>query len=210
MKVGVVGAGQFAGSFVSLWQLHPGVEAVYATDLIPERARDYQQRYGIARTFGTLADLLASDCDAVAVMTQRWHHGEHVLAALRAGKHVFSAVPMATTQSEIEAIVAQVDRTGLIYMMGETSYYNPAVIWARERIAAGDFGRVFYAEGDYVHDMDNGFYAAYRYRRRSGLEADRQLSADAVSDACGGWCPRCAARPVRAQCQLPRCGRRSR
>lgn len=24
-------------------------------------------------------------------------------------------------------------------------------------------GRVFYSEGDYVHDMDNGFYAAYQY-----------------------------------------------
>ena len=59
--------------------------------------------------------------------------------------------------------MATVERTGLIYMMGETSYYNPAVVWARERVAAGDFGRVFYAEGDYVHDMDNGFYAAYQY-----------------------------------------------
>ena len=48
-------------------------------------------------------------------------------------------------------------------MMGETSYYNPATVFARKKIAEGAFGRVFYAEGDYVHDMDLGFYAAYQY-----------------------------------------------
>ena len=85
------------------------------------------------------------------------------LQALDAGKNVYSAVPMAVSVEEIEAIVAKVEQTGLIYMMGETSYYNPAVVWARAQIADGALGRVFYSEGDYVHDMDNGFYAAYQY-----------------------------------------------
>ncbi len=48
-------------------------------------------------------------------------------------------------------------------MMGETSFYNPATVYARRKLADGDFGRVFYSEGDYVHDMDLGFYAAYQY-----------------------------------------------
>lgn len=30
-------------------------------------------------------------------------------------------------------------------------------------MAEGAFGRVFYSEGDYVHDMDLGFYEAYQY-----------------------------------------------
>jgi hypothetical protein len=48
-------------------------------------------------------------------------------------------------------------------MMGETSYYNPATVFARQKFSEGAFGRVFYSEGDYVHDMDLGFYAAYQY-----------------------------------------------
>ncbi len=48
--------------------------------------------------------------------------------------------------------------------MGETSYYNPpATVFARQQHAAGKFGRIFYTEGDYVHDMDLGFYEAYQY-----------------------------------------------
>jgi predicted dehydrogenase len=48
-------------------------------------------------------------------------------------------------------------------MMGETSHYNPATVHARQKAAEGAFGRIFHAEGDYVHDMDLGFYEAYQY-----------------------------------------------
>ena len=192
MKIGVIGTGQFAGSFIGLWVLHPRVTEVYATDLVPERAAQHQRRYGLARVFASAEELLASDVDAVAVMTQRWTHGRIVLQALAAGKHVYSAVPMAIDLGEIAEIIATVERTGLIYMMGETSYYNPAVVWARKQIAAGAFGRVFYAEGDYVHDMDNGFYAAYQF---SGGEAWKATASyppmlyptHAVGGVLGAW-----------------------
>jgi len=163
VKIGVIGTGQFARSFIGLWQLHPDVEEVYATDLVPERAEEHRQKYDLAGTFADVDELLASDVDSVAIMTQRWTHGELAIKALEAGKNVYSAVPMAITVAEIEAIIKKVEETGLIYMMGETSYYNPAVVWARSKIANGELGRVFYSEGDYVHDMDNGFYAAYQY-----------------------------------------------
>lgn len=163
MRIAVIGAGQFAGSFASLWQLHPEVDEVFVTDVLPERAANYQERYGLAGVLDSFDDALASDADAIAIFTQRWNHGEQALAALQAGKHVYSSVPMAIEAGHIEAIVAEVASSGLIYQMGETSYYNPAVWWAREKIASGELGRVFYSEGDYVHDMDNGFYAAYQY-----------------------------------------------
>lgn len=163
MRIGVIGTGQFARSFISLWQLHPDVESVDVCDLVPERAKEHVDKYALRGSHDTVEEILASDVDAIAVMTQRWTHANHVLAALDAGKHVYSAVPMASSAEEIVAIVGKVEETGLTYMMGETSYYNPAVVWAREQIAEGTFGRLFYAEGDYVHDMDNGFYAAYRY-----------------------------------------------
>jgi predicted dehydrogenase len=162
-SLGIVGAGQFAGQFAKLWRLHPGVGDIVAVDLLPERAERLVADHGLAGTAPSYEALLASPVDAVAIFTQRWLHGPLVVQALRAGKHVYSAVPMAVSEEEIAAIIDAVRDTGLTYMMGETSHYNPAVVYARERIAEGAFGRVFYAEGDYVHDMDLGFYAAYQY-----------------------------------------------
>jgi predicted dehydrogenase len=161
--IGMVGAGQFAGSFAKLWRLHPGVGDILATDLLPERAEQLVAQYDLAGTVPSYEAMLDSDVDAVAIFTQRWTHGPLVVQGLRAGKHVYSAVPMAITVEEIAAIIEAVRETGLTYMMGETSYYHPAVVYARDQIAKDAFGRIFYAEGDYVHDMDLGFYDAYKY-----------------------------------------------
>lgn len=163
VSLGLVGAGQFAGQFAKLFKHHPGVSKVYVSDLQMERAHDLNDREDLDGVYPSFKALLASDIDAVAIFTQRWTHGPLVVAALRAGKHVYSAVPMAISEQEIAEIITAVNETGLTYMMGETSYYNPATIYARRQLAAGKFGRVFYAEGDYVHDMDLGFYAAYQY-----------------------------------------------
>lgn len=171
-SLGVVGAGQFAGQFATLFRHHPGISQVYVTDLIPERADTLMAEVGLAGTFASFDEMIASpDIDAVAIFTQRWTHGPLVVRALRAGKHVYSAVPMAVSEAEIRDIIAAVRETGLVYMMGETSYYNPATVYARQRIADGGFGRLFYAEGDYVHDMDLGFYEAYRYSGGEGWRA---------------------------------------
>src|SRR3954451_5847467 len=105
-SVAMVGAGQFSGSFAHLFHLHPGVSKVYATDVLPQRADELVARYGLAGSFGSFADVLASpDVDAVAIFTQRWSHGPLVVQALRAGKHVYSAVPMAISAEEIGAII---------------------------------------------------------------------------------------------------------
>lgn len=162
-SLGIVGAGQFAGQFAKLFNAHPLISGVFVTDVHEDRAETLVQRQGLAGTFPSFEAMLQSDLDAVAIFTQRWTHGPLVVQALRAGKHVYSAVPMAISVEEITAIVEAVRETGLTYMMGETSYYNPATIYARSRAADGAFGRIFYAEGDYVHDMDLGFYAAYQY-----------------------------------------------
>ncbi|MFJ4267202.1 Gfo/Idh/MocA family protein [Paenarthrobacter nicotinovorans] len=162
-SIGVVGVGQFGSQFAHLFKLHPGVSAVYAVDELPERAAAAQQRWGLDGTMASFEELLESDVDAVAIFTQRWTHGPLVERALRAGKHVYSAVPMAISEEEIERIIEAVRETKLVYAMGETSYYNPATVFARQQHAEGKFGRIFYTEGDYVHDMDLGFYEAYQY-----------------------------------------------
>jgi len=163
-SIGIVGAGQFAGQFSTLFDRHPGVSRVYVTDLLPERAEELRAEQDLDGVFPDFDSMLASDdVDAIAIFTQRWTHGSLVVQALRAGKHVYSAVPMAITEDEIAEIIDVVTETGLTYMMGETSYYNPATVYARGQLEKGAFGRVFYAEGDYVHDMDLGFYAAYAY-----------------------------------------------
>lgn len=47
ITVAMIGCGDFARNFVPLFQAHPYVEKVYVCDIIPERAREYSQRFGV-------------------------------------------------------------------------------------------------------------------------------------------------------------------
>ncbi|MFP5341397.1 MAG: Gfo/Idh/MocA family protein [Candidatus Limnocylindria bacterium] len=175
MKIGVVGGGgSFAREFIPLFAAHPDVAEVVLAEVVPERRREVAERFAIRRTVGSLDELLATDVDAVAIFTQRWLHAPQAIAALRAGRHVYSAVPAAISIPELTELVATVEATGRTYMMGETSHYYPAAIYCRQRYRAGDFGRVVYAEGEYLHDMSHGFYDAYRHS--GGAEWKRTAS----------------------------------
>jgi predicted dehydrogenase len=163
IKIGILGAGGFARAFTPLFKAHPQVRAVSLTELIPERRLQEAALAGVTETHGSLDELLASDCDAVAIFTQRWLHAPQAIAALKAGKHVYSAVPAGATAEELAELVETVRRTGLIYMLGETSYYYPSTLFCREMWRQGKFGRFVYGEGEYMHDMSHGFYQAYQH-----------------------------------------------
>ncbi len=164
MILGICGAGAFARQFAPLFVAHPMVDEVVVADVHPERAAQYAADFGIGRVFGSLDELCESDVHAVAIFTQRQLHGPQAIQALRSGKHVYSAVPIAQTLDEIEAIVDLVTETRLIYMTGETSYYYPSALYCRDRFLKGDFGEFVYGEGQYHHDMSH-FYQSFR---RSG------------------------------------------
>lgn len=162
LKIGICGAGRFAPCFVPLFKAHPLVEQVVVADLIPERAKKCAEANGIERIAASLDELCRSDVDAIAIFTQRQLHGPMALQALRAGKHVYSSVPAASSLDTLGELVDTVTKTGLTYMTGETSYYYPSTLYCRQRFAAGEFGPFVYAEAQYLHDMDH-FYESYRY-----------------------------------------------
>ena len=163
LKIGVLGAAPSFPCFIPLFQAHPLVDDVYLAEILPERLNENAQKFGITNTFSSLEDLCRSDVDAIAIFTQRHLHGEHTLQALRAGKHVYCTVPMAQSLEEMSMIIDEVERSRLIYMTGETSYYYPSTIYCRDRFSKGDFGNFVYGEAQYIHDMAHGFYDRYKY-----------------------------------------------
>lgn len=163
IKIAFIGCGQFCRGFVPLFKAHPAVDYVAVCDKFPERAADFKERYGADRIFDTFDDAIASDeINTIAIFTQRNIHGEMAIAALKAGKNVYSAVPMSLKVNEIQEIVRLVKETGLTYMMGETGIYRPAAIYCRRKFASGAMGDMVYAEAQYNHDMKR-LYGVFKY-----------------------------------------------
>ena len=164
LKIGVCGTGAFADNFIPLFQAHPLVEKVVLSDLDAVKLNEKAVKWNITETHPSLDALCDADIDAIAIMTQNWMHAPQAIQALRAGKHVYSAVPTAINLQQVEELVRAVEDTGLKYMMGETSYFSAMSYYCRERHAAGDFGEFVYCEGQYLHDYDHGLYEVVKRR----------------------------------------------
>ena len=155
IKIAVIGCGRFAKNFVKLFKAHPFVEKVYVCDLIAERAEQYSNDFDV-EIISSFEEALASDkVNSIAIFTQRYKHGEMVIQALKAGKHVYSAVPCSISIDEIREIEELVRKTRLTYSMGETGFYRAPAIFCREEFAKGTFGKFAYGEAQYNHDIRN-------------------------------------------------------
>lgn len=158
LTVAVIGCGNFAKNFVNLFKEHPFVQKVYVCDVIKEKAEEYKEKFNI-EIIDTFEDALSDkSINCIANFTQRHLHGEIVIKALKAGKHVYSAVPMAPTVEECKEIVELVKKTGLTYVIGETCYYYPCAMYCREMYSKGKFGDFQYGASQYYHHIDSISY----------------------------------------------------
>ncbi len=149
IRIGVVGGG-FGTSFY--WHEHPDCIVEAVSDLRPDRRKLLMETYRCGKSYESLEKLILDrEIDAVAVFTGAPDHVRHCTAVLKSGKHVLSAVPAGMSIAELEELVDTVRKTGLTYMMAETSYYHQSVISARKFLERGDFGEIFFTEAEYHH-----------------------------------------------------------
>jgi predicted dehydrogenase len=105
LKAGVIGAGVFGGYHAKKYVELPGVELVAVFDIDLARAKALAEPLG-AQAFDDMAAFLAA-VDVVTVATPAVHHAPAVLAALKAGKPVYSEKPLAVTPADADALVAE-------------------------------------------------------------------------------------------------------
>ena len=149
IRIGVVG-GRFGCAFQ--WHEHPDCIVEAASDLREDRRQNLTKTYEPKKMYNSLAELVKDkDIDAVAVFTGAPDHARHVVEVMEHGKHVICAVPACLTLEEAQMIANTKNRTGLTYMMAETSYYQQSTISARKFFKEDRFGELFYTESEYLH-----------------------------------------------------------
>ncbi len=149
IRIGVVGGG-FGTQFY--WNEHPNCIVEAVSDLREDRRNALKQVYKCDKAYNSLEELIKDkNIDAVAVFTGAPDHVPHTVACMTEGKHVISAVPAAMSMEQAEELHDIVRKTGLQYMMAETSYYEQYMISARKFWAEKQFGDIYYSESEYHH-----------------------------------------------------------
>jgi len=165
ISIGMVGLGNFGGQFIKLFKEHPEVDRVALCDFNTHLLNYRSKEFKIAETYYSLDEILKTDIKALVIITQHWLHAPQAMKSLKAGKHVYTAVPMASSLEECDKLVNTVKQTGQIYMMGETTFFRPETTFCRKKAKEGAFGKFVYCEGEYFHDtVSGGLVKVYQSR----------------------------------------------
>ena len=155
IRVGLAGFGvcRFAAAFG--FERHPNVEIVAVTDIVPDRCAALAEKVGCKKTYPSAEEMVKDDkIEAVFIATDAPSHARLCIEALKHGKHAASAVPAVFgSLEEADQLFEMVKKSGLKYMLFETSYFHAGVHAMREIHKAGGFGKILYSEGEYFHYM---------------------------------------------------------
>jgi predicted dehydrogenase len=139
MKVGLLGAG-FGIAHARIYHTHPEVSEVVVFGRTPAKLHAFAEQFGYATTTDLASIYDDPAIDLVDVCLPTGLHAEHVLRALRAGKHVLCELPLVATMEDAGRIVdaaAASDRQVFVDMFGR---FDPATQLLHTAIAEGRYG----------------------------------------------------------------------
>jgi predicted dehydrogenase len=87
--------------------------------------------------------------DAVVLATPHTQHAEQVIAAARAGKHVFTEKPLALTAKSAAAALRACARAGVTLAVGYNWRFQPALQEIRRMLEDGRLGKLLHVEGNF-------------------------------------------------------------
>ena len=172
MRWAIVGLGNFA-----VGEAIPGfIDSQHArmTAFVsgsPAKQKDLGARYGVSLFFDYKNfDSIANDpeIDCVYIILPVGLHAEYTIRALKAGKHVLTEKPMASTSAECAAMIAAAKAAKRQLGVAYRVHFEPTNVRAKELIDGGEIGAMRFVSADHGFNADPG-YPPHKWRLEKAL-----------------------------------------
>lgn len=141
----------------------------------PARAADFCRKHGI-RVAESYEQLLADPAvEAVVLATPHSMHCEQIVAAARAGKHVFVEKPLGLNRDSAERAVAACAEHTVTLAVGYNWRFQPALQEIRRMLQDGRLGKLLHIEGNFCGP------SAYRFSREHWRQDRDELPAGGMT-----------------------------
>lgn len=115
--------------------------------------------------YSDLDELLEQEAvDLVVVSTPSGSHKDLALTALSRGKHLLLEKPLAMTLADAIRIRQEVEKTDVKLALGHIYRYLPVMQDLQAKLAAGDFGKIYYGTVVVRWGHDQAYYDATAWR----------------------------------------------
>ena len=92
-----------------------------------------------------------SEVAGVVICSETNRHHDLVIAAAKAGKHMFVEKPLGITGRESEAMASAIQKAGLHFTTGYFMRTDPKHLFLKDQVAQGNFGRITRVRGSNCH-----------------------------------------------------------
>jgi predicted dehydrogenase len=147
LSVGLLSTARINDAILTGAEGSDAVEVVAVSSRDPERARAYAAEKGLAQSYGSYDELLASDIDAVYIALPNALHVEWAHKALAAGKHVLVEKPLTRKPEEVAPLFDAAERAGLVVMEAYAWRHAPQGRRIAELVAGGAIGELRFLRG---------------------------------------------------------------
>jgi 1,5-anhydro-D-fructose reductase (1,5-anhydro-D-mannitol-forming) len=148
---GIISTGRHAQAKIA-----PAIHAAAGATLVAvcssnrQRAEAFAEQHGALAAYSAVEDLVGdSRVEAVCIASPNALHASQTLIAARAGKHVLTEKPMATTLDDAMAMMRACREHGVKLGVGFHLRQHPGHIEARRLLNRGLIGRVALAQGQW-------------------------------------------------------------
>jgi predicted dehydrogenase len=140
VKVGVIGCGNISSIYLENSKRFQEFDVVACADLVPERAQAQAEKFGIPRAC-SVAELLADPAiELVLNLTIPAAHAEIAMAAINAGKSVYTEKPLAIAKEDGRAILAAAKARGALVGGAPDTFLGAGIQTCRKLIDDGAIG----------------------------------------------------------------------
>ncbi|AWS41752.1 Gfo/Idh/MocA family protein [Streptosporangium sp. 'caverna'] len=140
MGVGVIGAGKISDQYLENLTRFPDVEVRIVADLYPERAAEQAAAYGVPESGLPEQALQHPDVEIIVNLTIPAAHAEVSMAALDAGKHVWTEKPFSLDRASGQRLLEKAESAGLRIGGAPDTFLGAGLQTARRMIERGDIG----------------------------------------------------------------------
>jgi predicted dehydrogenase len=141
IRAGIAGLGHWGRTMVeSVHGTSREFQFAAASTRNPERIAHYCDQHGMRVVTGFDALLADNTLDAVVIATPNSLHEAQIVAAARAGKHVYVEKPFTLTLAAARRAIAAVERAGVTLAVGLNRRFHPHMIELTRRVRAGELG----------------------------------------------------------------------
>jgi predicted dehydrogenase len=147
IRVGIIGStgrGDYGHGVDVAFTKLPQVEIVALADDHPQGLEAASKRTNPKKTYADYHEMLAQEKLDVVAICPRWvdQHHEMIVAAAKAGCHVYMEKPFCPTLLECDSAIKELDERGLKLGIAHISQYSPVLKVVRDLIEHDEIGEI--------------------------------------------------------------------